>query len=195
MRHYFNPASRAVVTHWMLAELDVDYESVLVDVHGGETASDAFRAINPMGKIPALVDEEVVVTEAAAICAYLADKYPEKNLAPAPNSPARGRYYRYLFFPGVTLEPLLTTRMLGVKDYSAASVGWGDYERGLAAVAALTPETRWALGEQFTAADVVFGGMLDFTVQFGLLPEPSAEVMAYLERLRARAAYQRAYGV
>ena len=101
---------------------------------------------------------DVVVTEAAAICAYLADRFADRGLAPPPDAPARGRYYRYLFFPGVTLEPLLSVTALGVEDIRPQSMGWGDVERGMTAVEAMTPEVDWALGDRFTAADVVFGG-------------------------------------
>ena len=78
MTHYFNPMSRAVTTHWMLTELDVKHEQIVVDFMSGETSTPEFRAINPMGKIPVLVDDDIIITEVAAICAYLADKFPEK---------------------------------------------------------------------------------------------------------------------
>lgn len=190
MQHYFNPASRAVTTHWMLTELDVDHEQILLDVQTGDTASPYFRAINPMGKIPTLVDGDIVVTETAAICAYLADKYPDKGLAPSSHSPERGRYYRYLFFPGTTLEPMFTAMLHGHLDYPADSTGWGDFERCMATVETLTPTSGWALGEPFSAADVVFGGTLDFAVQLGWMGEPSPNVAAYVQRLKARPAYQ-----
>ena len=87
MKHYFNPMSRAITTHWMLTELDVEHDQVIVDVQAGESRTPEYRAINPMGKIPTLVDDGVVVTEVAAICAYLADKYPDKGFAPPTDSP------------------------------------------------------------------------------------------------------------
>lgn len=190
MKHYFNPMSRAATTHWMLAELDAPHEQIVIDIAGGENHTPEYRAINPMGKVPTLVDGDVVVTETAAICAYLADKFSEVGLAPSPGSKERGRYYRYLFFAGTTLEPLLTLTQHEVTGISPHSAGWGDMERCMAAVQAMTPATDWALGERFTAADVVFGGTLDFSVAFGLLPEPTPEVMAYVERLRARPMYR-----
>ena len=193
MKHYYNPASRAVTTHWMLTELDAEHEQILVDIQSGETASEAYRNINPMGKIPTLVDGDVVVTEVAAICAYLADKYPEKGLAPLPQSPDRGRYYRYLFFPGATLEPMFTAKLFGHTDYPAQTVGWGDFDRCMATVEAMTPATGWALGEQFSAADVVFGGTLDFAVQLGWIESPSDKLVAYVERLRERPSYQQSH--
>ncbi|WP_020399670.1 glutathione S-transferase family protein [Kordiimonas gwangyangensis] len=191
MKHYFNPMSRAITTRWMLLEADVPHEQVFVDITNGDTDRAEYRAVNPMGKIPALLDGDVVVTEAAAICAYIADKFPEKGLAPAPGTPARGSYYRYLFVPGTTLEPMFTIASLGIKDYPARSVGFGDMERCLATIEAMTPETGWAIGDRFTAADVVFGGFLDMAVQFAWLPTPSAKVSAYVGRVRARPAYQK----
>jgi glutathione S-transferase len=175
----------------MLRELDAPHEKIIVDFASGELGSPEFRAINPMGKLPALVDDGVVVTESAAICAYLADKFPEKGLAPPAGSTERGSYYRYLFFPGVTLEPLLALTALGV-EYDAVSIGCGDIERGMAAVESMTPATGWALGEQFTAADVVFGGTLSFFTGFDMMKATSA-VAAYVERIQARPAYQESH--
>ena len=193
MKHYFNPMSRGMTTQWMLVELDVPHESIVVDFMAGENDTPAFRSINPMGKVPALVDGDVVVTETAAICAYLADKYLEKGLAPAVDAPERGTYYRYLFFPGTTLEPMFAARQFGLTDYPAQSAGWGDLPRCLATVEALTPEYGWALGEDFSAADVVFGGTLDFAVQFGWLEAPSDNVAAYVRRLKDRPAYRQSH--
>lgn len=190
MKHYYNPISRAMTTLWMFAELKVEPEQILVDIQSGETATPEFRAINPMGKIPTLVDEGVVVTEVAAICAYLADKFPEMGFAPNPGTPLRGQYYRYMFFPGTTLEPMLTVNSMNVGDYSALSAGFGDLERCVTTIEAMTPETGWALGDNFTAADIVFGGTLDFFVQTGGIDAPSDKVRAYVRRLKDRPAYQ-----
>ncbi len=142
-----------------------------------------------MGKVPALVDGDVVITEAAAICASLADKFAEKGLAPPSGSTERATYYRYLFFPGVTLEPLLCVTSLGIEDIKAHSMGWGDMSRGMATVESMTPEKDWALGARFTAADVVFGGALAFFSGFDMM-KASPRVAAYLERIKARPAYR-----
>ena len=130
MKHYFNPVSRGATTDWMLRELDAPHEKVLIDFGAGDNNSPEYRAINPMCKVPTLVDGDAVVTEAAAICAYLADKFADKGLAPPIGSPERGVYYRYLFFPGITLEPLLVFSGLEV-DLDPTSLGWGDMARGL----------------------------------------------------------------
>ena len=193
MKHYFHPSSRGITTHWMLAELEAPHEQVIVDFMAGENDTAEYRQINPMAKVPALVDGDVVITETAAICAYLADKFPEKGMAPPADSPERGRYYRYLFFPGTTLEPMFTIRSLGVEDYSAQSAGWGDLARCLDTIEALTPDSDWALGAGFSTADVVFGGTLDFAVQFGWLESPSDKVAAYVRRLKDRPAYRKTH--
>ena len=190
IKHYYNPMSRAVTTDWMLTELGVEHEQIEVDYLSGENNQPAYRAINPMGKIPALVDGDVVVTEAAAICAYLADRFPEKHMAPAVDSTERGRYYRYLFFPGTTLEPMFSLQNVDLGDLTPQSAGWGDLDRCLATVEAMTPETDWVMGEQFTAADVVFGGTLDFAMQFGWLKNPLPKVVDYVKRIKARPAYR-----
>ncbi len=193
MKHYFNPMSRAISTHWMLTELDVEHEQIIVDIAAGESRTPEYLAINPMGKVPALVDDGIVVTEVAAICAYLADRFPEKGLAPAIDSPERGRYYRYLFFPGTTLEPMFTTKLLGLTDYSAESVGWGNFERCMNAVEAMTPDSGWVLESGFSGADVVFGGVLDLAILFGWLESPSPKVSAYVSRIQERPAYQKSH--
>lgn len=193
MKHYYHPMSRAVTTDWLLTELEVEHEQIVVDFMAGENNTPEFRAINPMGKIPALVDGDVVITEAAAICAYLADKFPEKGFAPDTNSNLRGSYYRYLFFPGTTLEPMFTFNQLEGADISPQSAGWGDLERCLATIESMTPETDWALGPDFTAADIVFGGTLDFAVQFGWLTSPSPKVAAYVQRIKSREAYRQSH--
>ncbi len=189
LKHYFNPMSRAVTTHWMLEELEAPHEQIVLDFASGATGAPEFRAINPMGKVPTLVDGDVVVAEVAAICAYLADKFADKGLAPPVGSTERGTYYRYLFFPGTVMEPLFSLTARGFENSAPQSAGWGDMQRVLETVESMTPETGWVLGERFTAADVVFGGTLDFSVRFNWTT-PSPRVAAYVERIRARPAYK-----
>lgn len=189
MKHYYNPMSRAISTDWMLKELDVQHEKINIDFATNENNAADFRKINPMGKLPVLVDGETVVTEVSAICAYLADKFPEKKLAPEIGSVERAAYYRYLFFTGNTIEPAFSLAACGFEHPDPVSAGWGDMPRVLATIEEMTPTTGWALGEQFTAADVVFGGLLDFSITFKWV-EPSPKVAAYVERIRQRPAYK-----
>ena len=177
----------------MLTELEAEHERVVVDFTAGENDTPEFRAVNPMRKIPALVDGDVVITETAAICAYLADNFAEKGFAPDPSSSERGRYYRYLFYPGTSLEPMFTFIQLGAANDSPQSSGWGDLERCLETIETMTPDTDWALGSQFTAADFVFGGTLDFAVQFGWLQSPSDKAAAYVRRIKSREAYRQSH--
>jgi len=190
MKHYFNPMSRAITTDWMLKELDIEHEQIIIDY--ADTNSNAFRSINPMGKLPVLVDGDTVITETAAICTYLADKYIEKGLAPAIDSLERASYYRYLFIAGNTIEPALTLAHAKLEHPEPKTAGWGDMPRVLATIEAMTPESDWAIGKQFSAADVVFGGLLDFSKTFGLL-EVSPKVVAYIERIQERPAYQKSH--
>lgn len=193
MKHYYNPISRAVTTDWILKELNAPHEQIIIDFAAGENNSPEFLKINPMGKLPALMDGGTVVTEVAAICAYLADKFPEKNLAPEIGSVDRATYYRYLFLAGNTIEPALSLAASGLEHPNPKSAGWGDMPRVLATIEAMTPETGWALGTQFTAADVVFGGLLDVSMAFNMI-DASPRVAAYVARIRQRPSYQEAYG-
>ncbi|TQV67274.1 glutathione S-transferase family protein [Exilibacterium tricleocarpae] len=189
MKHYYHPMSRAVTTDWMLRELNVEHEQIVVDYMAGQNHADTFKAINPMEKVPALVDDGIVITEVAAICAYLADKFPQAGMAPPITGSERGRYYRYLFFSGNTLEPMFTLQNEKLHT-PAQSVGWGDLKRVLSSIEEMTPTEDWVMGDRFGAADIVFGGTLDFSVQFGWLSQPSPKVADYVRRIKARPAYQ-----
>lgn len=191
MQHYYNPMSRAVTTDWMLKELDAEHQRIEIDFSANNNL-EQLRRINPMAKLPTLVDGQNIVTEVAAICAYLADKYPEKKLAPAPSSDKRAAYYRYLFVAGNTIEPALTLAVSGMEHPKPATVGWGDISRVLETIEAMTPQVGWVLGEQFSAADIVFGGLLDSATTFGTL-KASKKVAAYLARIRKRPAFVQAH--
>lgn len=189
MLHYFNPLSRAITTDWMLKELDIPHTNINIDFSVESAELARLRQLNPMGKVPTLVDGSVVITEVAAICAYLADKYPEKKLAPDIHSNQRATYYRYLFLAGNTLEPALTLSASNLEHPNPMTAGWGDLSRVIATIELVTPEQDWVLGKQFSAADVVYGGLLDASIIFGML-NASPKVMSYVARLRQRSAYQ-----
>jgi len=194
MKHFYNRMSRAVTTDWMLKELAIAHQQIPVDLSENSQDLVKLKNINPMGKVPVLVDGEHIITEVAAICAYLADKFPEKKLSPNPSAIERATYYRYLFIAGNTIEPALTLAASQITHPNSSTAGWGDIARVLKTIETLTPNDGWVLAKQFTAADVVFGGLLDSAVMFGLLV-PSVKVSAYVARLRERPAYQATHQV
>ena len=190
---YTNPMSRGRIARWMLEEAGQPYRAEVLE-YGVAMKSPQYLAINPMGKVPAIVHGGVVVTECAAICAWLADAFPEAGLAPAPGDPLRGPYYRWLFFAAGPLEAAVTAKSLGLLAPAEKSgmAGYGSYEQTVDAletvVAGAAP---WLLGERFSAADVYVGSQVVWGQQFGSLPARPA-FAAYAARLQARDAYRRA---
>ena len=187
---YTNPMSRGQVAHWMLEEVGAPYQTKILDFEKREHKSPEYLAINPMGKVPAIVDRGVVVTEVPAICAYLADAFPEAGLAPDRDDPLRGTYYRWLFFAAGCLEAAVIDKAFARPAVKESVVGYGTYENTLNALeSALTPGP-YVLGERFSAADVFVGasirwGMMQKTIE----RRPVFE--AYVARLEARPALAR----
>ncbi|WP_129134854.1 glutathione S-transferase family protein [Luteimonas sp. YGD11-2] len=188
-----NPMSRGRIVRWMLEETGATYRTVVHD-YGAAMKSPEYLTINPMGKVPAIEHRGVVVTEAAAICAYLADAFPQAGLAPAIDDAQRGPYLRWLFFAAGPVEAAVTARALGSlpPPEKAGFVGYGSYEQAIDVLeqtaASASP---WLLGERFSAADVYVGSQVDFGLAFRSIPERPAFV-AWAERLRGREAYRRA---
>lgn len=187
---YTNPNSRGQIAHWMLEETGVPFNVELVDFSKGEHKAPAFLAINPMGKLPAIVHRGVVVTESAAICAYLADALPQAGLAPALDDPARGTYLRWLFFAAGCLEQAVTDRSLKRTDGSPGTLGYGTYEDTLNALEGALKPGPYLLGDRFSAADVYIGAQIRWGLMFGTI-EKRDTFVAYHERLAARPAAQR----
>ena len=188
-----NPMSRGRIVRWMLEELGVEYRTQ-VQEYGASMKSPEYLAINPMGKVPAIQHRGVVVTEAAAICAYLADAFPQAGLAPALDDPLRGSYYRWLFFAAGPVEAAVTAKGMGLLAPAdqAMMAGYGSYEQTIDALEqAAASASPWLLGERFTAADVYVGSQVDFGMAFKSIPERPA-FTAWAERLRGREAYRRA---
>lgn len=187
-----HPMSRGRIARWMLEELGVPYE---VRIHAFEALADAgYRALNPMAKVPALEHRGQVVTETAAICAYLADAFPDAGLAPGLQDPLRGPWLRWLFFAAGPVEAAVTAKALGLlpPEDKAGFVGYGHFERMLSVLEqAAADASPWLLGERFSAADVYLGGQVDFGLRFGTLPERAA-LVDFAARLRERPAYRRA---
>jgi len=187
---YTHPMSRARIVRWMLEEVGAPYETKILEF-GHSMKGPEFLAINPMGKVPAIRHGDTVVTEAAAICAYLADAFPAAGLAPAPGS--RGPYYRWLFFAAGPVEAAVTDKALGfeVPVEREAMVGYGNLERTLAALEGQLYRTEYIAGDRFTAADVYVGSMVGWGMAFrGIDKRPAFE--RYWGLLAARPAAVRA---
>jgi len=188
---YYNPMSRARIVHWMLEEVGVPYRFEVVNLESQDQKKPGFLAVNPMGKVPAIVHRGTVVTECGAICAYLADAFPAARLAPPVDSPLRGTYYRWLFFGGTCVEAAVIDRMLSRPPASRpGALGYGSYDDTVATLEkALTPGP-YILGPQFSAADVYVGSQIGFGMMMKAL-EPRPAFKDYLDRLQERPAYKR----
>jgi glutathione S-transferase len=186
---YTNPMSRGRIARWMLEEVGAEYETVLLD-YAGSMKGPEFLALNPMGKVPAIVHRGQVVTETAAICAYLADAFPEAELAPTTDE--RAAYYRWLFFAAGPLEHAITNRTLGASTEGKEQMaGYGSYDATVDVLEGAVSAHRYIAGNRFMAADVYVGSHLMWGLQFGSLPKrPAFE--DYWGRLAERAAHKRA---
>ncbi len=184
--------SRSSIVRWMLEEVGQPYEIRLLDLQAGDNLSPSYLAVNPMGKVPALDHDGVVVTEAAAICAYLADAFPNAGLAVPIGDKRRGTYLKWLFFGPSCVEPAVTDRAFPRKEEARRStLGHGDFDTVMDVLASGVSASPYLLGEQFTAADVVIGSGLRWGMMFKLIP-PRPEFTAYVDRLNARPAFKRA---
>jgi glutathione S-transferase len=189
---YTHPQSRGRIVRWMLEEIGQPYRTEVVD-YATTMKAPAYRAVNPMGKVPSLKHGETVVTEAAAICAYLADAYPEANLAPPPGDRLRGPYYRWLFFAAGPVEAAASNKALGfvVPEGRERMMGYGSYGDVMNALDGAVSQGDYLVGDRFTAADVYVGSHIGFGLQFGTIEKrPAFE--RYLARISARPAALRA---
>ena len=189
---YTNPMSRGRIVRWMLEEVGQPYRTVLLD-YGTTMKAPEYLAINPMGKVPAITHRGVVVTEAAAICAYLADAFPDTNLAPAPGDPLRGAYYRWMFFAAGPGEAAFSAKSLGLlaPEDKRGQVGYGTYEDVVNALEQAVKDGPYLLGERFSAADVYVGSQIGWGLMFRTL-DPRPGFAEYVGRLMARPAAVRA---
>ena len=189
---YHAAPSRSSIVRWMLEEVGEPYEIQLLSLSKGENRAPDYLAVNPMGKVPALRHGDSVITEAAAICAYLADEFPRAKLSVPLGDARRGPYLKWLFFGPSCIEPAMMDRAFPRKEEARrAALGYGDFDTVIKVVADAVARGPYILGEQFTAADVVIGSTLRFGMLFKLLPE-QPEFTAYTGRLAQRPALQRA---
>ena len=192
---FTNPMSRGQIARWALHEAGAAYDQVLVS---WESKPPALLAANPMAKVPTLIHHSEtgnkVVTECAAICAYLAEAHPEVGLGPSADEAAD--YYRWMFFAAGPVEQAIITRSMGweLPPERQAMAGWGSYERTIAALESHFEGNNYVCGERFTMADVYVGSQVDWGLTFGSIP-PNEAFVAYAERLQARAAYKDAKSI
>ena len=192
---YTNPMSRGQIVRWMLEEVGGPYETVLLD-YGTTMKAPEYLAVNPMGKVPTIRHGKAVVSEGAAICAYLADAFPNASLAPAPGSPERGAYYRWLFFAAGPVETAVTNHYnkWDPTPEQEPMIGYGSYSRVLDVLQHLVAQGPFLLGDRFSAVDVYLGSQIIWGTQFGTM-EKRPGFDDYIARVTAREAYGRAKAI
>ena len=188
---YTNPMSRGRIIRWILEEIGQPYRTEIVD-YATIKAPD-YLAINPMGKVPSIRHGDIVVTECSAICAYLADAFPQAALAPPSGDRLRGPYYRWLFFAAGPLEAAVTNKSLGVvaPEGRERMLGYGTYDDVMNVLDGVLSKNHYLVGDSFTAADLYLGAQIGFGLQFGTIEKrPAFE--QYWKRLAGRPASLRA---
>ena len=190
---YTNPMSRGQIARWALHEAGAEYEQHLMNYEGAMKTAE-YLAINPMGKVPVIVHNGKVVTECAAICAYLADAFPDAGLQPAADE--RADYYRWMFFAAGPIEAAITNHSAGFDPAPEKEMmfGYGNYDRVIDTLEAALTGRDYICGGRFTAADIYVGSHADWGIQFGSIP-PRPAIAAYAERVRQRPAYQSAKAI
>jgi glutathione S-transferase len=188
---FHSPQSRSAGALILLEELGADYELRVLNLKKGEQRRPDYLAVNPMGKVPAIVHDGALVTEQGAVYAYLGDLYPEAGITPAIGDPLRGPYLRWLFFYGSSFEPALIDRSLKREPAPPSTAPYGDYETMLKTLTDQLAVGPFLLGERFTVADVLWGTALRWTTMFKLVPETPV-VTGYIGRVTSRPAFARA---
>ena len=191
MQLYWSPRSRSFTALWLMEETGKPYERVLTDISTGAQKKAEYLAINPMGKVPALKDGEATLAEAAAICAYVAERHPDAKLAPPLGDARRAKYLYWLFFSPGCIEPAMV-QIATKLEMNPVAAGWGEAGRVFDVLDQALSKGPWILGERFSAADIAIGAALNFAVRlFKMVPSrPSFD--AYVARCMARPAFQRA---
>ncbi len=187
---YHSPMSRSTTARWMLEEVGEPYKLEIAITDSEQPRTPNHLAINPLGKVPALNHDGTFVTETAAICAYLADAFPASKLAPSPDSKERGIYYRWLFFTAAAFEPAMIDKGLKRDPGPKTMMPYGDFESVVDVTAAAVAKGPYLLGNAFSAADVVLGSNIRWTMMFEICPKRQ-ELTDYIERLEKRPALQK----
>lgn len=193
MKLYWSANTRAFRIAWLLEESGLPYERVVIDIRDANSKSDpAFRAVSPLGKVPALQDGESRLTDSGAICIYLADQYPEARLGPAVGSPDRARFLQWVTYTNSVIEPSMAEKFAKLEP-RPASYGWGSFDLMVSTLQGELSNKPWILGERFSAADVLLGTSAAWLIKFGLHAGDDA-IAAYVARCEERPAWQRAKG-
>ena len=182
---YHSPRTRSVGALILLEELGVPYTLNVVDMEAGAQREPAYLAINPMGKVPAILHGDVLITEQIAIFIYLADIFRQADLAPAPTDPLRGPYLRWMAFYAGCFEPAVADRALKREPGPQRMLGYGDFDTMLATLVAQLARGPYLLGERFSALDVLWGSALRWTTHFGIVPR-LPEIERYIDAFNAR---------
>src|ERR1700675_4092778 len=191
MKLYWSPRSRSFSALWLMEETGKPYERVLTDISAGAQKTPEYLAINPMGKVPALKDGEATLAEAAAICAYVTERYPQAKLAPPVGDPLRAKYLYWLFFAPGCIEPAMVQVATKI-EMNPVAAGWGDAQRVFDVLDAALSKGPWTLGETFSAADIAVGSGLNFAGRVLKLGPSRPSFDRYIDRCAARPAFQRA---
>ncbi|MFT4274966.1 MAG: glutathione S-transferase family protein [Rhodopseudomonas sp.] len=187
---FYSPQTRATGARVLLEELGAPYELHVLNMKAGEQRQPAYLAVNPLGKVPAIRSGDALVTEQVAITIYLADLFPQAGLAPALDDPLRGPYLRWIAYYGSSFEPAVVDRFMQREPAPITMSPYADYDTMLGALEAQLARGPYLLGDRFTAADVLWGMALDWTMNFGLVPKTDVFVR-YAESITARPAFQR----
>lgn len=188
---YYSPQSRSLGALALLEELGADYDLQLIDLKAGQQRQPPYLAINPLGKVPAIVHQGALITEQPAIYQYLAELYPEAGLSPAVGGALRGPYLRWLAFYGSSFEPALIDKALQRPPASASMLPYGDYDSVIKTLNDQLEAGPYLLGDTISAADILWGVALSWTVAFKMVPDTPA-IRAYIDLIAARPAVQRA---
>lgn len=191
MKLYWCPQTRSLRLIWMMEELGQPYERVLIDIRDKEKPRPAdFVTASPMGKVPALSDGKVHMSDSAAIALYLADRYALGTLSPKLDDPRRGEFLYWMFFTPGIIEPAMMEKVAGITQ-NPATYGHGSWDQMQDVLSRAVEQGPWLLGDWFTAADIMVGSSANFMKMFGLM-QPDASIAAYIDRCLERPAYQTA---
>jgi glutathione S-transferase len=191
MKLYWSPRSRSFTTLWLMEETGQPYERVLTDISTGANKTPEYLAVNPMGKVPALTDGDVAMAESAAICAYVADRYPHAKLAPPLNDPRRAKYLQWLFFAPSCIEPAILQAYLKL-EIPAGNAAWGSTTQTFDVLDQALSKGPWLLGDDFSAADIAIGAGMNYAIRMFKMVPTRPNFDRYLDACAARPAFQTA---